>query len=329
MEEFEYQFEKSINDWKGVLACFLRFWYLPVIVLILSGMAAFMLERMDSKNDAKNDNYTVDCCLYIERDYNNMNLPSMDNVSVLLSSDIVWEQVNSYMQTDGSPAVSEEERMMIQGKVTKESDFYHIIIQGEELERINQISDNLLKVLEVEIKTLEGFNGCRLVSKSETGVKVEHISKDIILYGLVFGLIIGGCIIILISMVDKRIWSDYDLKLYFGRGYLGKITRKEMKDGELNERFVQRLKHISEADLYANVSVEMLQSSQIKMIMNHCDRKIHSLDELQNHEAADKAEHTGLLLVVQKGITTSEDINHVLEDIQILGLDLAGCVMIL
>ncbi len=323
MKDFECKFEKSIVDWKGVLAGLIHFWWIPVIILILSGIIPVWLQKMTSQPDR----YEIDYCLYIERDYNIANLPPMNNISALFSGDMVWERIDSGLQAEGSPALLDEERV-VQGKASKDTDFYHIILEGKEPDRINQIFDKMLMILEEEIGNLEGFQGCRFISKRETKVTSALDGKKVKFYCLIFGMMISGCVLILISMLDKRIWSDYDLKLYFGKYYLGKTAKQDLEKETMSARILQRIKNAAGTDLYVNVTAEWLQSVEGKMLKQCCGRKLHPLNELWNPEAEEKAEHAVLLLIVQKGITTSEEINNAMEDGQIFGLDLAGCVMI-
>lgn len=326
MKKFEYEFEKSIIDWKGVLASLIQFWWLPVIILILSGILAVLLPKVLSKS-SQADYYEIDYCLYIERDYNSANLPPMNNILALLSNDMIWEEVNSELQAEGNPALQDGERE-VQGKTAKGADFYHIIMEGEEPDRMDQIFDKLLIILEKEIGDLDGFKECRFVSRSETRITTAIDGKRTMLYCLVFGLVISCGVLILVSMLDKRIWSDYDLKLYFEKYYLGKIERKEIEKKAINERIFRRIKGSDGIDIYVNAATEWIQDSEGRLLMQSCGRKFHSLNELWNRETEMKTEHAVLLLIVRKGITTSEEINNVMEDAQMLGLNLAGCVML-
>ena len=110
--------------------------------------------------------------------------------------------------------------------------------------------------------------------------------------------------------------------------YVGKTAKQDLEKETMSARILQRIKNAAGTDLYVNVTAELLQSVEGKMLKQCCGRKLHPLNELWNPEAEEKAEDAVLLLIVQKGITTSEEINNAMEDGQLFGLDLVGCVMI-
>lgn len=321
MKEFEIKFEKSIIDWKGVYASFRQFWWIPVIIMILSCVLPIILPR----DEQKATRYKVDYSVFIERNYDNANMPPIDNVSMLLSDDKFWEQIDSNLQANGKMTLSNGEQM-IQAKPSDTMDVYHIVFEGEDLNRIDEIFDEVLVVMKSEIVKLEGFDGCRFITKQVTK-QTETSIKNLWIYCLAFGSILSILIIVFISVLDRRIWSDYDLKLFFNKDYLGYIDKKNLARNSANYRIFKRISFNNKVggEIYINATSEWIQSKEGELFGQSLGRKLHPLSELWSQGSKGNAT---LLMIVQKGITTEIEVNDTVEDAQFLGLDFIGCVML-
>ena len=308
------RFEKSITDLKSFIEEGRKYWWIAVIALLVS-IGVYLYEINAQVDKYK---YKVDSIIYVEMDYTNRVLPPSDNVLVWINSDVVRGQVDQMLSV---------EEKKIESKQIDNSDFFEITVCGKETEETEQVLEDLLEIIVQQVGEIEGINGCRIVSEGKA-VKIDASEYwgDAI-YIPAFCLLIGIGIIILISIFDKTIYSDYDLKLYFGIMYLGKIKKSDLRNEIVSERLINRFKFSKNNLLVANIENEMLQNEWAKNSMNVCGINMISFEQLGSI-TEDSGNNLKALLIVYKGISTSEDINCFLEDIQAYGIALFGCIMV-
>lgn len=313
MESSNRKFEKSIIDLKSVLMGFRHFWWILIIGL---GVSIGMVFLIDTSNKGTKEIYELGADIYVGREYENPNVPPIDNISVFITSDMVWNEVDRLLEEEGEPVTEEKERE-VAGKQYGDSDFYEITLEGKEEERLVLISNKLLKVLNSTVGQLEGFSNCQVMSIDEPVKVIKDFQKGS--YILIFALLVAAGIIILISMFDPIIWSDYDLKLYFGKKYLGKVCETDLVQGIFNEGAVNKLKTMSCDFIVLNAEIESIKDLNINIV---------SLKQFKKNGYQNKAKKGEALLIVYRGITSSNQINSLMEEFDTFNLGLFGCLMV-
>lgn len=325
MGKHKYVLEKSVFDWEIICGCIKRYWWIPILTVILSIGIGIIFLNTRADSDSVEAQYCAFATIYVGYAGENEKSAAKNSIT-LMNSQLLMDHLNEALLQNQMDIITEGEDVILCEQV-KDAEYITLNITSMSPERAAFIAEYLVEDFLKEAKEILALENCRLVGDVFVSVSVsapDSAGMSSFFIIIAFGVMVGLAILVLIMLFSDKIWSSFDIIQCFGDIYWGCYPAE---NHEWSSVLMHQCKKHAWQNLYICHGTSKPQAVQTDLAQFMPGTlQVTWLDELDYQHIP---EHITALFILKKGVSSYKNINQTLIKLRGLDIEIAGCIYIL